>query len=445
MSSLQPLRWSGADLTPLPHESELSALLRFAWRNALRVTRIRALLNTKCQKATDSSVSVSGSRENFAAITGWKLVEEHDGVLTPSHMIDGLWKHRSFRFCPLCLEAAYHSEWHQFRPLRYCPVHQCELRQHCQCCSAKIGPYRISAKLFAKPYYCPLCGDPISGVNRDIDAHVEFRSHADELILAFEPYDAWLRASGGALTGIVLPVSLTHRWNFWCRGEDFLRSFVTHFHPLPADCSQGAFKGLAIINWSVKMQDSESYLHRDRSWQRDQQRRTVEAVYNCTLRLLIHWIGAKTGMANDLIAQAAMVCSNRKYVVKISGTDPRIAALHLMRSHFEDAWTLDPAGRAILFRLPITNIPEYRGRAPRLAWRAFFIAAYAVFLQSVLKARAKGSFAWLGLFSGDGRMVPSMNKGRYQRGLFEGVVAFPAMEDLPMRPFKPFFCAGGAI
>lgn len=128
------------DLCPLPHESILSSLWRFAWRNSFSGSHLLRY----CKKAPSFPMSLSASFESlsierFAFASAWKF-EKPERLC---NLADETWWHQIFRYCPLCLEQGYHSYWHQSQYLDTCPLDGARLEAACHDCGKRLPKYGL--------------------------------------------------------------------------------------------------------------------------------------------------------------------------------------------------------------------------------------------------------------------------------------------------------------
>ena len=111
------------DLVPLPEESMVSSIWRFAWRNGLGVKE----LLTHCthgagyRKEHATFSYKRGFDPDVFSHSSWWIDEpsEKEVFGSSSEKHRSIWWNTAFRYCPLCLGHLYHSFWHQskFLPL----------------------------------------------------------------------------------------------------------------------------------------------------------------------------------------------------------------------------------------------------------------------------------------------------------------------------------------
>ncbi|WP_408529257.1 TniQ family protein [Paraburkholderia nemoris] len=160
------------------HESVYSVLSRFAQRNALDFGTLRAVLGGRTARARDCRFYCSSADIEIClnGLTGWGW-RSHEVVLEPvcAALVHSVWS-PVLRYCPVCLEAGFHSAWYQAETLSCCPFHGCELVTFCQTCGAPTSIYGLSATLFGVPYSCWSCGGPVAGAEFDLSEHLSLRS-----------------------------------------------------------------------------------------------------------------------------------------------------------------------------------------------------------------------------------------------------------------------------
>lgn len=97
------------------------------------------------------------------------------------------------RFCPLCLQAGYHTVLFAARGMHHCPVHGCELCERCEHCDAPL-PATISNAFLDKPGECE-CGDVFLPRNFQTRPRL-----SNKELRIFDPLVTWLRACSDRLT-----------------------------------------------------------------------------------------------------------------------------------------------------------------------------------------------------------------------------------------------------
>jgi hypothetical protein len=177
---------SGADLVPMAFESELSVLMRIAWRNAFGTELMREYLSS-----LKFRFQLCHSR--LGTLLGWTLGGEE---LTAANYYNATIYFIAplFRYCPVCLEGGYHSYLFQCLEIRCCPLHDIPFSMKCQCCGATTLPYLGYEAWFGRPYYCTRCQRPICGAEPFLEAHLDFRATGDCVFETLRPhFDSWGR------------------------------------------------------------------------------------------------------------------------------------------------------------------------------------------------------------------------------------------------------------
>ncbi|TCK90851.1 hypothetical protein B0G74_4663 [Paraburkholderia sp. BL9I2N2] len=192
-------RWAGGDLGPLPHESSLTVFWRFCWRNTLDEREVSEHFGASGQ-AIDWA--------QFKRVTGWRCPETIElrlqrlpsrELLFDTHM----------RYCPICLECAYHSVWHQFRALRSCPLHDVPLRSECCYCGHATAPLSEHLNCRAKPFCCKSCSQYLAGAEPDLDLHLDLLDQAPAICARMDGLERWVTQNHELLAlvrGLLRPV-----------------------------------------------------------------------------------------------------------------------------------------------------------------------------------------------------------------------------------------------
>lgn len=246
------IQWSGHDLTPLCYESVKSALLRLAWRNALNQVLLK-------QHFSSMKVRFCLNLPSLLDQTKWYLDERRVQAFDEEQRNGrGVWLAENFRFCPLCLEACYHSDLHQCVALPCCPFHGIKLVTQCQCCGEPTARYDVSKNLFFRAYRCYRCHGPIAGAEPSMDAHLDLRNGVTSLRRAFEPYEEWWNC---------LAERRNEVWNMcrnrppelqgkWCKAPEFLRSLALKDRAAPILVRPAGYRSedVVVLKWKYRAQ-----------------------------------------------------------------------------------------------------------------------------------------------------------------------------------------------
>tara|TARA_R110001599_G_scaffold64023_1_gene178348 strand:- start:46614 stop:47954 length:1341 start_codon:yes stop_codon:yes gene_type:complete len=388
-----PSSWAGTDLTPLPYESLVSCLWRFAWRNKLDAKRLKNICTSQATypKKDFFDNNYWFNQSIFLEKSTWKIPSADEQVFTFSLDLDNeIWVERKFRYCPLCLEHCYHSFWHQFLPLNLCPIHRIPLTTKCHCCCQTLPPYGFSKSLFDKPFYCVNCREPISGVRPELNLHLEFRYQAPLLSKTFMPYMNWWKQTLKLrLSAYELDPKLYYyasHTNTWCKNKAFIRSIVNKGLALPLLCTEPLYQNITTLQWKIKIFEDppNHFLSVPRnSW--SERVRIPTAVYKCTLRFLKKWICQYECWGESEF--------NDAFVGSLQSTirecPKRLLALHAMRGQLENnggQWRNFDISKLQLKDQPTVEIESWFNRTPRRAWFAVFLAIYVSWYYRILKS-----------------------------------------------------------
>lgn len=175
---------AGTDLGPMAFESELSVLMRIAWRNAFDSQLMREYLSSR-------KLRFQLCRRRLFDLLGW-VVEEEELTADNYYRFTFFFISPLFRYCPICLEGGYHSYLYQCLEIRCCPIHDIALSMKCQCCGRTTSPYRAYSAWFFPPYFCSSCSQPICGAAPLLEAHLDFRAVEPNVFEILRPhYDRW--------------------------------------------------------------------------------------------------------------------------------------------------------------------------------------------------------------------------------------------------------------
>jgi hypothetical protein len=433
-------RWAGTDLCPLPHESVVSTLWRFCWRNMLDAKQLKEICSGRKvfpARGFPEDPSCIDSRRFFAEMR-WNLPSaEERAFWRESAFGSYIWMSAFFKYCPLCLEHGYHSYWHQLKQLESCPIHEIQLSQRCQACNRHVAVYRLSKELFQIPYCCTWCHQPISGVRPTLDGHMDFRESEKAVEGAFMPLVEWWNKNSKNRS-YARAFSARGRYArdivTWCDHDEFLRSIASL-----EECSlnyirRPQYGRITKLAWRIKMQDTGVKYWWISRIDTGKLMCIARCVYRCTLHLLEKRILAEEGLSEDdyLLHKRRVFGVNK---VPLHGCRPELLALCLMRSSFEMEWGFWQDGRfADLRSIPDFNFETYQSRVPRIAFRALFLAIYAAWYFEVKRLMSIGTLycgnfvdgvtgcpSIFSNFSGSSEIV---NQWRL------GEVAFPAVDIL---------------
>ncbi|MFD2085905.1 hypothetical protein [Brevibacillus brevis] len=154
-----------------PYESSWSILEKFKFANTLTAREVLKILGTDRVKSLKAGIgschrnliTLSGfDSHTVQDVLGFDMVSFHQKIINQllSPLLE---RHRTTFFlredlaiCEACLKTGYHSIFHQWRFLHYCPFHLSPLHFACPNCS-QIYTYEMTDDGFLSPYVCK-CG-----------------------------------------------------------------------------------------------------------------------------------------------------------------------------------------------------------------------------------------------------------------------------------------------
>lgn len=435
--------WTGTRLTPLPHESTLSALWRFGLQNGLRGA---ALAKTCYNRPAlqKKSVNLESDLSHFTKATNWELPSSCElYCLAFAAKTVGKWLHQSLRFCPVCLEAGYHSIWHQFVLLHVCPLHGCSLTQLCQSCGTDTGVHGHRSRLALSPYKCLECLRPLAGVKQSVTAHLEFRVHAQQIDDAFAALHRWVldeKQCLAPLQNIVEQRSwmITNKSMRWCNTDALVRATALKLQPLEISRSS-TDAAVCLLRWQVAMQTCNRAPGYGRL-SRNRRVQTPSAVYRATVRIFQRWL-FNTSSAREKEAKlwGMWIQAQEEGTINLMAWNPYELAYVLLRNSqapVPDMGT-DVSVLAIA-DVPAVGLATYENRAPRIAYRAAYLAIYAGYYHLITRARRSGTLSVESLRRlSPANIVAVFNLSRDLTSFISGGVFFPSVPGMPIRPFSP--------
>lgn len=369
--------WAGLDLIPLPYESRWGVLLRFAWRNALRESTLAGTHLLQSFLRPHEELDDEGRRIAPFVFPEAISVPDTTGV----YCLDECWLTRRFRYCPLCLEAGYHTALFQIRAIGACPFHRAQLSDRCHCCGTEIPILLLSRPLLA-PYFCERCEEAISGVPPSLEAHLDFRENSADLEKAMAPYVTWWKTVIRHQRGLYgEPGMSSTSYAKWCTSPQFVWALACKDVPgpefvMPSRHTDGA---IVTLRWHCRIATDLP-----RYWECDFRGEYGQAVYLSTLKILRRWIMREEGGTVDEFDRRVTAHSFKPK----SDASIRFQAFVALRSQNEHGFAysgennLCAQSRAELQAL-FTLRSRYGRRATRLEWRAIFLALYVSWYTSL--------------------------------------------------------------
>lgn len=246
----------GRTFSPLPEESWYGSLTRISRMNELTARDVRHLFFKSGRDETDPLDTIS-----MRSLLGWELqYGDSPELRNIASLKDILWS-ETLRYCPICMEAGYHSVWHQFVALEVCLIHACPLRQRCMCCNTTLDEYRLAPHLIGLRFRCSHCGDDFAGVAFTIDAHAAFREQAVELLVRAARYREWLLSATCHLLFLAEARRRRRRWpvrRFSPADVELWRGTVDLVHPFPTGCAS-QHRYARLLAWQVRQHKSMTH------------------------------------------------------------------------------------------------------------------------------------------------------------------------------------------
>lgn len=239
----------GRELSPLPEESWYGSLTRISRMNELTARDVRHLFFKYGRDEAEPLDTTS-----MRSMLGWELKYGDPPALRKLASLKEILWSETLRYCPVCMEAGYHSVWHQFVALEVCLIHACPLRKRCMCCNTTLDEYRLTPQLIGHRFRCSGCGDDIAGVAFTIDAHAAFREQAVELFVRATRYREWLLSATRHLLFLAEAKRRRRRWpvrRFAPSDADVWRGTVNLIHRFPTGCAS-QHRHARLLAWQVR-------------------------------------------------------------------------------------------------------------------------------------------------------------------------------------------------
>lgn len=442
----------GLDLGPLPYESMRSVRSRFAWRNGISHGNLKRLFNNTLMLAMRNNTLVGNPTDANALeiLTGWKTeinesVERkfyHKCATTPIDYLE-----RPFRYCPLCLEDCYHSYLFQWSRLRICPLHGCELRTKCCSCGVQFEDTRMSEAIGRLGYKCDACGHAIAGAEPDLTRHLEFRESAAWLMARFHPHakqidDLYAVSRPIQMSSEALLAQSVNPDTMWCNREAFLLSAELLLTIRQHNARLTEKFGITFIRWHIYMEENFVKPLWPQLQQKTWRERTLalRPVYLATRRLLERWI-FKGRAADEEEPRIRLRFMNDGSDDIARNWDPLELAYGLFRFGMErfgfpEEGKMVDQGLVQLRDAPSTiHDWEYCGRCPRVAFRAWLLAAYAILVSFVKRHPEMNVDRILESQNFPHSLVPTFYEDKADKKDLVGGVFFPTIEGMPLDPF----------
>lgn len=430
------IAYNGCELPPLPYESARNAIMRFAWRNHLRASDLRALLSRHDNyPAKQCHLSLGWiDTELFRDAATWSLPSDEERKFSDAFYSDHhIWIEPRFRYCPICLEYGYHSFLHQFRGIDYCPWHQFPLSTRCHQCDQLTSQYRFAATIFRYPYQCQN-GHMISGVELSLRHHLHGREQSSEIERYFSPVYRWVESAKSTRAKFsrlrTAELATSELLSSWSDIPMLIRATCLQLHPIEQLRSASKFTDVEIIEWHIRVHapdENEDFFGTQRASK--ERINLPTSVYRCVLRSLYRWILSTDSLTEEEFSNSAHNGGSR-----IRNHNPRILALLCLRAQLElQAWAIDlfDFENVNLAAMPNVAIPRHSHRTPRLAWRAYFVALFVSWYARILRNSDSTTDTLTFRHNGEGLdvLLSADIANRGQERWWDGLVFFPAISD----------------
>jgi hypothetical protein len=432
------------DLVPLPGESITSSLWRFAWRNGLRAKELLGFCSPyyTYDKEGTKWTSVPGfNAKIFAESSGWpKLLDEPKLMeATRKHHLR-MWWARNFRYCPLCLENAYHSFWHQNLFITHCPLDGAILSTGCHCCGRLLPTYGFHYKLLDRPYTCEHCGGPIAGVKPQIAARLEMHENSAKIKRAHLLMALWWEISRPVRDEFEFLFGERDLYTYspWLRSDTSIRQWVLDRSP---PCSYIALPSrtipeLVILKWRVQLAPPDP---RDRF----KPKRTSAAVqldlarqvYMSTLRCLFRAIQVVAPF-DEAEHRRTLALASGDLMRHPSGCNMYLTSLVVLRRQYETYYSLmhEDFSEA-QFRMELENFGSELefGQRIRIYWRLRFLAEFGSIYWCLTALRSGNAAAGKSRLTNATLGAVKVDSAIEGGDLAMGTMAFPAIDGLDLR------------
>lgn len=433
------------DLMPLPGESMVSSLWRFAWRNGLSAKELHRFCSSGlgyAKEGSDFSQSRAFDPDVFIDASGWVKQSPEMEFFEPHSRHRLKWWCSHFRYCPICLEHLYHSYWHQSKFITHCPFDGAALVEKCYSCRASLPEYGFHRAILSRPYTCHTCRGSISGVKVTLSARVDFQQRAKECRAIVDSIERWWIDATPLRKQLesMIPSPRFRSYAPWMRPEPSLRHWIVAQVPPPnrMAVATNTLPPLVVLKWRVRLKPEHPrafLLQRRQS--RFQTLSIARQVYRATLRRLGRAI-QRIMPFDDAQYRRHQALPLEDLLHPNKHSNLQLLALILLRRSYETYFSvIEDAPEDAQLEDGSVGFPYGNDFALklRICWRAQFVAEYAAFYWW-LKAKRNGregtnSFR---------REIATLSDAdaHYDRELGDlvtGAVAFPAVDGLELSLF----------
>lgn len=433
------------ELDPLPYESLESIGARLSWRNGVKIQQlIRYLSDENGGRGRDPCRPYQTDLGALIHDCGW--VESSDkacylyGYMAPGKS-DLL--HTGFRFCPICLESAYHSFLFEWTFIQTCPLHGCPLTTACQSCGARVKWRSKFETLSQRGYRCQACSGYLAGCEPSLAEHLILRQHKTLIDARFRPYDNYARDIVAALdlhrdTSKQFATMTSNRLRPWCNA-DLIRRIGMHIRIWMGERKGAAqYRGIMHLSWVIRLQS----LDMDQAKPEELRRLAINrrhGIYRASLRRLEHWVFGHHNYQSAKKSALARFFDDEDDGGKVGSWPPLVLA-YLMLRHTMEGQGFSIAERSGEIKLShfvaILDLWRIDVRLERIALHAYVLGLFAVIHELLLRHR---DWPVQELFAGTGfpaeHFVPIYILNRFGTFNRDGAVFFPAIDGMPLWPF----------
>lgn len=428
----------GTELGPLPFESMESLGARLAWRNGKPLRQLAREIQAQAGRSDWVGLLPQNTTDPGAIgyLCGWRDASEQARRLVEMLRAERYeWLHGGFRFCPICLEAAYHSYLFDWDFIRSCPLHGCALTGNCQHCGTKVG-WNTKESILAKAgYRCTHCDNYLSGAEPLLAEHLKFREQSDQIRSRLGPYDEFasrLIAQRGIVlnTWGTLEALRCDRLRPWCNGDQVRRIALYMRCYSSRRTAAARFRGIVSLHWNIRAEVSSVTFPTPRD--KPNMLARLLPTYRATLRRLGRWVFSETASEKQACARF-----RKKGDELVGAWQPKELTYMIFRHVLEGAgFDCAPAGRETMSHFPVQlQYCVLFLRIIRLGARAYFLGLFATIHAILLRHR---DWTVQSLFDGSGfpveRFVLVDGAERALKGE-EGTAIFPEIEGMPLWPF----------
>jgi hypothetical protein len=438
-------RYVGLDLAPLPYESLRSAASRFAWRNGIAHGALKRLYNSILMESETARMP-GRMTDHFALqlLTGWTVSGRDEIDFYRKYVNSGFDELAgTLRFCPICLEECYHSYLFQWTALHCCPIHGCKLEMRCNACGCEIDETVLSDAIGQLGYRCSRCTGPIAGSEPNLALHLTLRAQVPLLQARLGYWNGHLKAlyeKSHSIRAVRAILALQNRGSpgTWGNKDAILRALQEIVFNEGASYGVANVLGITFIRWRIN--PSEHRYHSASSTWRERMR-GLRPVYIATCRAIENWL-FQGKIVRDEVERvcARFVLSGR--AVRTDDWNPLELAYVLLRFTQEGQGLSDRSRANERAQVQLRDAPlifphwDSGGRMPRIAYRAWLLAAFGTLNALVKKQIGTPIDQILQLPQFPAPIIPSYVEDTPYPLCLTGGVFFPTIVGMPLWPFN---------